>query len=80
MATMTTSDTDRRQALDALLPTWSDQRRRVAEIGSAVKELSADHKKAKEELGRTEANLDHVSECRAPICLRCGELALNGAL
>jgi len=71
--------TDRRAALDALLPAWTEQRRRVAELKSAVKELRADLAEHAERLGRTEADLEHVGACRLDACLRCEELALNGA-
>lgn len=72
--------TQRQGAMDALLPAWRDQRRRVAEVGSAVKDLQAEHKQAKERLARTEANLDHASACRQIACLLCEEIALNGAV
>jgi hypothetical protein len=71
--------TQRQAALDALMPAWSEQRRRVFEIGSAVKDVQATLKQARERLARTEADLDHAAACRLPACLRCEELALNGA-
>jgi hypothetical protein len=71
--------TQRQAAMDALLPAWSEQRRRVFEIGSALKDLKAEHQQARERLARTEADLDHAAACRLLACLRCEELATNGA-
>lgn len=68
----------RQAALDALLPAWRAGRRRVFEVGSAVKGLQAELKEHKEALARTEANLDHAAQCRQIACLLCEELALNG--
>jgi multidrug resistance efflux pump len=71
--------TRRQAALDALMPAWSELRRRVFEIGSAVKDVQATLKQAKERLARTEADLEHAAACRLDPCLRCEELATNGA-
>lgn len=71
--------TQRAAALDALMPAWSEQRRRVFEVGSALKDLKAEHQQLKERLARIEADLEHAAACRQDDCLRCAELALNGA-
>jgi predicted nuclease with TOPRIM domain len=77
---MTTDTPSRRQAaLDALMPAWSELRRRVFDIGSALKDLKAEHQQARERLARTEADLEHAAACRLSACLRCEEIALNGA-
>ncbi len=69
----------RQAALDALLPAWGERRRAVFELDSAVKDVQATLKQAKERLLRTEADLEHAAACRLFACLRCEELALNGA-
>lgn len=70
--------TNRRRALDAVLPHWLGRRREAARAAAALQVAKEDQKAALGELGKVEDLLAHVTQCDRDDCLRCEELATNG--
>lgn len=70
----------RRDGVAKLLPQWQEARKELKEARGDTKRAKATEKAVAEDLEKLEQSLEHLAECRLGACLRCEELALNGAV